>query len=455
MELSGYLSTLPQEQLEDICRRILRSEDTGDSFVSQYLSEDTSRLSRFWQDHYLKEYIKEGGSKIKFVTGRSGSGVTTTLRGMLQAAREMGYYTVSFSADDAWLSDFREVYLKILSQVDLNRIFQGCADRVIEEMGFHVSEIPEGMRLVDYLGSRNDFLTKRQIRENLSRMFLDNPLLDNNFASCCSLYVGDLLGHPILDPATRDFIDAWMHGDKEQKSAAITANGLSPYRITKFNARHMLRSLCEIIRLSGAPGLVVAVDHMDALLADTGLEKLHYTKIRRDDTYESVRQLIDDIDTMKHVMFLYGFDRKLFDNAKYGITTYQALWMRIQNEIHSERFNCFTDMAFLDDLNRQDMNADVCVALSGKVYEAAQELLSLCPEVDAESEFRRAGILKEGKNAAPMHVLTEDEAKVLLQREPYYACGLPRMVMRYTLGADSLNTNDAESDAEEGVENHG
>ena len=31
-------------------------------------------LSDFWQEKYLQEYIKNGGSKIKFVTGRQGSG---------------------------------------------------------------------------------------------------------------------------------------------------------------------------------------------------------------------------------------------------------------------------------------------------------------------------------------------------------------------------------------------
>ena len=33
-------------------------------------------LADFWEKMYLREYIAPGGSKVKFVTGRRGSGVT-------------------------------------------------------------------------------------------------------------------------------------------------------------------------------------------------------------------------------------------------------------------------------------------------------------------------------------------------------------------------------------------
>lgn len=37
-------------------------------------------LTDFWKEKYLQEYIKDGGSKIKFITGREGSGKTYFLR---------------------------------------------------------------------------------------------------------------------------------------------------------------------------------------------------------------------------------------------------------------------------------------------------------------------------------------------------------------------------------------
>ena len=450
MDWESLLCSMSQEQLDGVLRRLLTGSTPGDDGITLALTRDFDPLGTFWSERYLKEYIPDGGSKIKFVTGKHGSGVSQLLESMRAHARREGYYTASLDAEELWLHDFKDVYLHILGQIDLDAVLRGCAARIVEELGYAPGDIPEGKSFADILGQNraNAFLALREIRSSLSRLFLDNPLLDNNFASCCSLLTGDLLGHPLLDPPTRELVGAWMHGDGSLKLSTLTAAGLSPYRLTRFNARHMLRSLCEIIRISGAPGLVVTVDRMETVLNATGMEKLHYTKLRRDDLYESIRQLIDDIDTMHHVMFLYGFERSLYDDLRGGIHSYPALLMRIQNEIKSERFNLFTDMANLDDLNRQEMNTEKVVALSGTLYTLLDSLMALCPSVNPEAEIRRAGLLAPDSPLLPMHVMTEEEAGELLRRLPFLQQGLPRMVLRLTLGTETLYKTS--EDSEEG-----
>ena len=103
---------------------------------------------------------------------------------------------------------------------------------------------------------------------------------------------------------------------------------------------------------------------MEILISRSSLEAVHYTKMKREDTYESIRQLIDDIDSMKNIMFVYAFDRELIDNENAGLKSYQALWMRIQNEIVGERFNRFTDMVDLDRLAAQEYSPEVIIAIS-------------------------------------------------------------------------------------------
>ena len=153
------------------------------------LSSGIQFLSDFWAEHYLDEYIREGGSKIKFITGRPGSGKSHFLRLFSQLAAERNYKTVSFSAREIWLHDFREIYLEILDQCGLMDILSGCAAAIIRNMGYDPKEIPEGMTFMDYLSQRDmgDALTRREIRIELKEMFLNNPLLDNNFALACSL----------------------------------------------------------------------------------------------------------------------------------------------------------------------------------------------------------------------------------------------------------------------------
>lgn len=326
-------------------------------------------IGNFWKEKYFQEYIRNGGSKIKFVTGRTGSGKTYFLRLMLSVARKENYKTIQFSAKDVWMHDFKEIYVEILQQCDILKCLESASHKIIQEMGFDYHDIPEGLKFIDYLSENGmgDALTKREIRAQLRQFFLDNPMMDNNFALACSMLTGSILGYPILEEQNQELLLAWLEGDRSIKLSQLRALDFYPSRITKYNARHMLRSLSELIRMSGSSGLFIAIDDMEILISRSSLETVHYTKMKREDTYESIRQLIDDIDSMKNIMFVYAFDRELIDDENAGLKSYQALWMRIQNEIIGERFNRFADMVDLDRLASQEYSPEVIIAISRSI----------------------------------------------------------------------------------------
>ena len=72
----------------------------------QQLTSGIQFLTDFWREKYLQEYIRNGGSKIKFITGRPGSGKTYFLQQMTNLAQQENYKTVWFSAKDIWMHDF-------------------------------------------------------------------------------------------------------------------------------------------------------------------------------------------------------------------------------------------------------------------------------------------------------------------------------------------------------------
>ncbi len=323
-------------------------------------------LTDFWKKQYLQEYIRDGGSKIKFVTGRPGSGKTHFLRLMKELAQDEHYKTVWFSAKDIWMHDFRDIYVEILNQCDIMDCLKAASQCVIREMGYDPAEIPDGMRFIDYLSQNGsgDPVTRREIRSQLRTLFLENPLLDNNFALACSMLTGSILGYPVLEEQNKELLLAWLKADRNIKLSQLRALGFYPAKVTKYNARNMLRSLAEVVHMGGYSGIFIAIDDMEILISRTSLETVHYTKMKRDDTYESIRQLIDDIDSMHHIFFVYAFDKSLIENENAGLKSYQALWMRIQNEIVGERFNRFSDMADMDRLAAQEYTPDVIVAIS-------------------------------------------------------------------------------------------
>lgn len=361
-------------------------------------------LTDFWEEKYLREYIQDGGSKIKFVTGRTGSGKSHFLKLVTGMAMEEGYKTASFSARDIWMHDFREIYIEVFRQCDILDCLEGVGRYLIGEMGFDADEIPEGMKFIDYLSQNGsgDAITKREIRSQLKQIFLDNPMLDNNFALACSMLTGSILGYPVLEEQNRELLLAWLMGDRTIKLSQLRAMGFYPSRITRYNARHMLCSLAEIIRMGGNAGLFIAIDDMEILISRSSLEPVHYTRMKREDTYESIRQLIDDIDSMKHIMFVYAFDRSLLDDENAGLKSYQALWMRIQNEIVGERFNRFADMVDLDRLGAQEYTEEVIISMSEKL--AGQQ------------------------NSNPSRPLDRERAQEILMQARTGAVGIPGLV---------------------------
>lgn len=357
----------------------------------EYSGNGIHFLTDFWEEKYLREYIRDGGSKIKFVTGRQGSGKTYFLQLMTKLARQENYKTVRFSARDVWMHDFREIYIEIFHQCDILDCLEAVSHHLIREMGFDVQEIPDGMRFIDYLSQNGmgDALTKREIRTQLKQIFLDNPMLDNNFALACSMLTGSILGYPVLEEQNRELLLAWLEGDRTIKLSQLRAMDFYPSRITRYNARHMLRSLAEVIRMGGYSGLFIAIDDLEILISRSSLEPIHYTKMKREDTYESIRQLIDDIDSMKNIMFVYAFDRKLMDDENAGLKSYQALWMRIQNEIVGERFNRFADMVDLDRLATQEYTPEVIVSMSESMAQMQKSIPAAPLNKEAAEEIVR------------------------------------------------------------------
>ncbi len=381
--------------------------DNPESFGSlpaEQLTDGIGFLADFWREKYLQEYIRNGGSKIKFVTGRTGSGKTHFLRLMMAVAREEHYKTVWFSAKDIWMHDFKEIYVEIFHQCDLLSCLEAASGSLIREMGYDPQDIPAGMKFIDYLSQNGegDAVTKREIRAQLRRFFLENPMMDNNFALACSMLTGSILGYPILEEQNQELLLSWLEGDRSIKLSQLRALDFYPSRITKYNARHMLRSLAEVVRMGGFSGLFIAIDNMEILTSRSSLEAVHYTKMKREDTYESIRQLIDDIDSMKNIMFVYAFDRELIDNENAGLKSYQALWMRIQNEIVGERFNRFTDMVDLDRLAAQEYSPEVIVAISKSLAD-----------------------LQLNRTAEP---LTEEQAQEIVSQARTGAVGVPRLI---------------------------
>ena len=387
---------------DDRIQATLAQLASGDVVHSeQVLSQESvgiQFLTDFWKEQYLEEFIAAGGSKIKFLTGRPGSGKSHALSLFIAQAKELGYLALNLSAKDLWLNDMRDFYLTVLEAANIEELLQHAAKRIIEEMGHNPDRIKAGHTYFDYLAEQGiaDALNRQEIRNQLRHFFTANPRMDNNFANACSLLTGSILGHPILEESSQEILYGWLFGDKSIRVTMLRLVGLAPSKVTKYNARSLLASLVELVHVAGFTGLVITIDDVDVMADTSGMNPMRYTKMRREDAYESIRQLIDDIDTFNHFMVVFGFDRVMLDDEAKGFKSYQALWMRIQNEIKSDRINKFADIADLDAIATEVYSPAMVVELSRRLAEKVEKIDVLTTVIDEEYATRLISRAKNG-----------------------------------------------------------
>ena len=91
-------------------------------------------------------------------------------------------------------------------------------------------------------------------------------------------------------------------------------------------------------------------------------------------------------------MFLLCFRRELMDDDSYGMKSYQALWMRVQNEVVSTRFNRFADIIdldrYADEMYTEDILCEMSQKLAWTLMDAEKELTPLNREQAKETMDR-------------------------------------------------------------------
>lgn len=306
----------------------------------------------FFRDEYLEGFIKSGGSKIKLYMSSEPELRARLFQDLARQAIASGYAVVHVNAAAvAKVHLFNNLYQAVTSELDLAGYLQRYTQQVIKHLGYHPEEVPAGVTFVDWAAEARGRVPERlrlEARELLERDLFRNKAVYRSFATVAMQLAADILGasERRLSPADRELLYTWLRGGE------LRLNDLKRFhvftRIDRYNARLFLRSLVELVRLAGYQGLLVLVDHLDVLLARRETGRFLYGRAAREEFYESVRQLIDEIDTLHHFMVVLGFSRELAEHQTHGIKTYAALWLRVQYEIEGTRPNLFRDFLDLD-----------------------------------------------------------------------------------------------------------
>jgi len=310
---------------------------------------DPSGYAAFIRTHYLEAYIKQGGAKFKLLLGMEGSGKTTLLQHVAGDARDLGFCVAHLDASRVRLGRFDEVYRAITAQVPFTELVDRLAKTgVIARLGYDPEQIPAAETFFQWAAGQGRDLTwlRRDVKEELQGLYRDANLTDS-FATAIMLLAQARLGQPVSSEHL-DIVLRWLKGE------SIPARQLRPVflhrSIDRYSARHMLRSLLFLLRKLEYPGLLVTVDGLEALLSSVRQpDRVRYTRLQREDAYESFRQIIDDSENMPGLVVLAASRPQILSDETAGIRSYEALHARIQNEIAAEQVNRFADVVDLDE----------------------------------------------------------------------------------------------------------
>ncbi len=298
------------------------------------------------RDHYLANFIADGGSKVKVLAGSAGTGKTHLLRCILHDAYSAGYETVYLSARDYRLNDLPSLYRAIVKQLNLEQIVQGLCCQVARKLGYGQYDGTDYLLpyLLEDQGLTRD-LAVREIRKTAANIFRDA-----DFGPSFKAFAHAIVNSRMIqgnDDGIRLAL-SWLAGDKLERHQK-QATGLFE-RLQKINARHWLNSLIRLLTMAGRTGLVVAIDDLEVMTErNLVTNRFLYTPNAIKDTCELFRQLIDDADLLDHFLLVLAGRQEMLEDDRRGFKSYEALWMRLQTGLLPiDRFNPLADIVDTD-----------------------------------------------------------------------------------------------------------
>lgn len=307
----------------------------------------------FVEEYYLKNYIINGGSKVKLLVGPEGWGKTHLLRFVQNGAERLGYQTVYISLqgqDQKKGLNIINLYKQCASNIDQNLLLSGLCRRIGRELGYSENQYKGDKPIVSIL-IEEEGLTRaeaiKEIRKSVTRVNRNSDLSPSFNVFLYNLLADKLIGR---SDKTIEICWKWFKGNKlesfEKKSSHLFD------KLNRINARVWLYSLIRLVQLSGSSGLVLLIDDLDAITQRSPETQRYYcTPNATRDIYELLRQLVDAAEFLEYFFVMIAGRPEILSDERRGLKSYEALYMRLQTGlVESEHFNRFADIVYVEQL---------------------------------------------------------------------------------------------------------
>jgi hypothetical protein len=286
--------------------------------VEQYSVGNEKLIDGINRHHFSRI---ESMGKIRFASGSWGTGKTHLFRILQDKVfqNNCAVSNVEFSKDEVTINKFEKVFYSIVKNISTLESYQESTAPDVSPFRNVLKKALQ--RLGGYQQDFSNRITLEQY-EKATAMLMANKGIDIDFKKIIQHYWKTYLSEESESALTerREEILKWFtgEGDKTAYRKRFEVNKM----ITKENAKLILQSLVEFIKLAGYRGLVIFFDE-----AEQSYSVMRKAALR--DAHNNLMSLINNIENIPGIFMIYAATPDFFADPKHGIVTYGALAMKI------------------------------------------------------------------------------------------------------------------------------
>lgn len=289
------------------------------------------------REEYLEEFIPSGGAAVKIAVAPMEWG-DHVMESLSQEALGRHYVTAAVRSASVRVHMIDQVFFAVTRGIDWDAAVDRWLRIVLRENGIRVGE-DQSPGEVDAIAeangrSRPDLIA--EINRLVANTMSQNYSLAREFRTAVTLLCLGRINPQNVSPTDADVVKQWLLGER---CSLATLKRLQIYsRINRNNARVLLTSLAVWLHQAGYAGLALLLDLNAVLLPSPPPENLvRYTRSSTLDTFEVIRQFIDDTDEASYLLVGVVAGPGLIEDPKRSIDNYTALKLRLVDDVRDQQ----------------------------------------------------------------------------------------------------------------------
>ncbi len=299
---------------------------------------------------YIRDFITGGGAAVKFAIGDHDA-LTRVRERLASISGRHGLLQVPIDTRTTKLHMIQDVFFAVARAVDFDDMAQSRVEEMFRRNRYDWPSPgqPVPIQTVADTNKVDLILLDRDFKKWLTADIMRDDRMAQDFRVAMTQLCRLRLQPDDRDSGVVEPILEWLRGDLRTvgslKQLQINT------KITRYNARAMLRSLCQWFRSCKKPGICLTLDirQLGKDRGDIG-DGLKYSPAAVMDAFEVLRQVIDDADQFEGLFVVVFADEAFLEgDSRRSVEAYTALKMRIWADVHARgRDNPLAPLVRLD-----------------------------------------------------------------------------------------------------------